>query len=168
MQTSLSLNRRQQDLLVWVQREGFASVEALASHFRVTHQTIRRDINRLAFLKLIRRYHGGAGLPSSVENMAYSARQVLFHEEKRSIAELVAQYIPNNASIFINIGTTTEEVAKALSRHRGLRVITNNLNVAGVMSGYPECEVIIAGGVVRARAKGLPAKPRSISSGSSG
>lgn len=156
MQTSLlSLNRRQQDLLTWVQREGFASVEALAAYFGVTHQTIRRDINQLADLKLLRRYHGGAGLPSSIENMAYAARQVLFHEEKRRIAELVAQHIPNNASLFINIGTTTEEVANALSRHRRLRVITNNLNVASVMSGYQECEVIIAAGVVRARDKGI-------------
>lgn len=155
MQTPLDLNQRQQDLLAWVQREGFASVEALASHFGVTHQTIRRDINQLAHLKLIRRYHGGAGLPSSVENVAYAARQVLFHEEKQRIARLVAQHIPNKASLFINIGTTTEEVAKALSGHRELRVITNNLNVATVMSGYPDCEVIIAGGVVRARDRGV-------------
>lgn len=155
MNSLITLNRRQQDLLTWVQREGFASVEALAAHFGVTHQTIRRDINQLADLKLIRRYHGGAGLPSSIENMAYAARQVLLHEEKRSIAELVAQHIPNNASLFINIGTTTEEVAKALSRHRQLRVITNNLNVASVMSGYAECEVIVAAGVVRARDKGI-------------
>lgn len=155
MHSSLSLNQRQQDLLMWVQREGFASVEALATHFGVTHQTIRRDINHLAHLRLIRRYHGGAGLPSSVENMAYATRQVLFHEEKRRIAALVAQHIPHHASLFINIGTTTEEVAKALSRHRGLRVITNNLNVASVMSGYPDCEVIIAAGVVRPRDKGI-------------
>ncbi|MFL6623902.1 MAG: DeoR/GlpR family DNA-binding transcription regulator [Sulfurifustis sp.] len=155
MHTSLNLNQRQQELLAWVQREGFASVEALAGHFKVTHQTIRRDINRLADLKLIRRYHGGAGLPSSVENMAYSMRQVLFHEEKRRIARLVAEQIPNNASLFINIGTTTEEVAKALSRHSGLRVITNNLNVANVMSGNPDNEVIVAAGVVRARDKGI-------------
>lgn len=155
MEAPVSLNERQQNLLAWVQREGFASVEALAAHFGVTHQTIRRDIHQLAHLKLIRRYHGGAGLPSSIENMTYAARQVLFHDEKRRIAELVAHHIPHNASLFINIGTTTEEVANALSRHRRLRVITNNLNVANVMSGYPECEVIVAAGVVRARDKGI-------------
>lgn len=155
MTPALSLNQRQQDLLGWVQREGFASVEALANHFGVTHQTIRRDINQLADLKLIRRYHGGAGIPSSVENVAYSARQVLFHDEKRRIAKLVAQHIPDNASLIINIGTTTEEVAKALSRHRGLRVITNNLNVAAAMCGNPESEVIIAAGVVRPRDRGI-------------
>jgi DeoR family glycerol-3-phosphate regulon repressor len=151
----LQLNQRQQDLLIWVQREGFASVESLAGRFGVTHQTIRRDINTLAELRLIRRYHGGAGMPSSVENVAYSARQVLFHDAKQRIGRLLAAHLPDHASLIINLGTTTEEVAKALAHHRGLRVITNNLNVAAVMCGNPECEVIIAGGVVRARDRGV-------------
>jgi DeoR family transcriptional regulator, glycerol-3-phosphate regulon repressor len=155
MAADVNLNQRQHDLLAWVQREGYASVEALASHFTVTHQTIRRDINQLADLKLIRRYHGGAGLPSSVENVAYAARRVLFHEEKRRIAQLVARHVPERASLFVNIGTTTEEIAKALATHRGLRVITNNLNVAAAMCANPEAEVIIAGGVVRARDRGV-------------
>jgi len=149
------LNQRQQGLLDWVQREGFASVEALASHFDVTHQTIRRDINQLAELRLLRRFHGGAGLPSTVENVAYTARLVLLHEEKRRIARLVAEHIPDHASLFINIGTTTEEVALALAQHQGLRIITNNLNVAAAMCGNPGCEVIIAGGVVRPRDRGV-------------
>jgi len=150
-----NLNRRQRELLSLVQREGFTSVDALAVQFSVTHQTIRRDINQLATLKLLRRYHGGAAAPSSVENVAYHARQVLYLEEKQGIAQLVAEHIPDQASLFINLGTTTEEVAKALNRHRGLRIITNNLNVASVMCAYPECEVIITGGVVRARDRGI-------------
>ena len=150
-----ALNPRQQELLTQVQREGFASVEALAKQFGVTHQTIRRDINRLASQQLVRRFHGGAGLPSSVENFAYKTRQTLFHVEKRRIAELIARHIPNHSSLFINLGTTTEEVAKALSHHKDLRVITNNLNVAAVMCANPDCEVIVTGGVVRSRDRGI-------------
>jgi DeoR family glycerol-3-phosphate regulon repressor len=116
---------------------------------------VRRDINQLAELKMIRRYHGGAGMPSSVENVAYAARQILFHDGKQRIGALVAARIPDHASLIINIGTTTEAVAKALAHHRGLRVITNNLNVAAAMCGYPDCEVIITGGVVRARDRGV-------------
>lgn len=150
-----TLSPRQQELLTQVQQEGFASVEALAKHFGVTHQTVRRDINKLADLKLLRRYHGGAGLPSSIENFAYNTRQTLFHEEKRRIGELAARQIPDHSSLFINLGTTTEEVAKALRRHDGLRVITNNLNVAAVMCANPNCEVIVTGGVVRPRDRGV-------------
>lgn len=44
----LTLNARQQELLEWVQRDGFVTVDDLAAHFAVTPQTIRRDVNWLA------------------------------------------------------------------------------------------------------------------------
>ena len=61
----LSLNARQQELLDWVQRDGFVTVDDLASHFAVTPQTIRRDVNWLSDMNLLRRYHGGASLPTT-------------------------------------------------------------------------------------------------------
>ncbi len=146
---------RRERILDLTRRHGFVAIEDLAQRFSVTTQTIRRDINRLCAHGALRRYHGGAGLPSSVENLAYSARQVLCLEEKRRIAALVARHVPDRASLFINIGTTNEEVARALMAHKGLHVITNNLNVAGILSGNPDFEVIVAGGVVRARDRGI-------------
>ncbi|MDH3792585.1 MAG: DeoR family transcriptional regulator [Rhodospirillales bacterium] len=148
-------DRRQNHILSLVRRHGFVSIEALAQQLEVTPQTIRRDINELCEDARLQRYHGGAGLPSSVENLSYSTRQVLCLEEKKRIAREVARHIPDHASLFINIGTTTEEVAKALMDHAGLRIITNNLNVAGIMSGKSEFEVIVAGGVVRPRDRGI-------------
>ena len=55
----------------------------------------------------------------------------------------------DNASLLINIGTTTEEVAKALSGHSGLLVITNNLHVANELYRNPSVQVIITGGSIR-------------------
>src|SRR5690606_20948111 len=149
------LNARQKEVLELVRKQGFVSIEALAQRFDVTTQTIRRDINALCKQRLLRRYHGGAGLPSSVENLAYTARKVLNLEEKRRIARLLAAQVPDQASLFITLGTTTEEIARALHGHRGLRVITNNMHVAMLMSGYQDCEVILAGGVVRSRDHGI-------------
>ncbi|MCH8035888.1 MAG: DeoR family transcriptional regulator [Proteobacteria bacterium] len=148
-------DQRRERILELARRHGFVAIENLARRFAVTTQTIRRDVNQLCEQALLRRYHGGAGLPSSVENLTYTARRVLCLEEKRRIAALLARHIPDQASLFLNIGTTTEEVARALMSHKGLHVITNNLNVAGIMSGNPEFEVIIAGGVVRARDRGV-------------
>ena len=142
-------NPRHREIVELARQKGYLSTEELARAFNVTSQTIRRDINELAERGLLRRYHGGAGLTSSVENVDYSDRQVLNHDEKTRIASLLATQIPDNASLFINIGTTTEEVAKALSEHRNLRIITNNLNVATLLCGHPNFEVIVAGGVVR-------------------
>ena len=76
-------------------------------------------------------------------------------EEKRRIAALVAEHVPDHASVFITIGTTTEEVARALADRAGMRIITNNLNVAWMLRGRENCEVIIAGGVVRQRDGGI-------------
>lgn len=151
----MAQDTRQQQILELVRQRGFMSIEALAEHFSVTPQTVRRDINQLCDRELLQRYHGGAGLPSSVENIAYQARQIHCLEEKRRIAQLTVRHIPNDASLFINIGTTTEEVARALLRHRGLRVITNNLHVASILSQNADFEVIVAGGVVRSRDGGV-------------
>ena len=146
---------RQQKIVELVQSRGFASIESLAEKFAVTPQTIRRDINELTEEGQLRRYHGGAGLSSSVENVAYTARKVMCRHEKIRIASMVAQHIPNNASLFIDIGTTSEEVARALLDHSGLRVITNNLNVASILCQRDDFEIIVTGGVVRCKDSGL-------------
>src|SRR3546814_17931472 len=70
-------------------------------------------------------------------------------------SDVCSSDLPDNASLFINIGTTTEQVANALLDHKGLRVITNNLNVANILGGKLDFEVIVAGGVVRSRDRGI-------------
>lgn len=151
----MNATARQTQIVELVRQEGYVTVETLAERFQVTPQTIRRDISLLQDRALLRRFHGGVTAPGSVENFAYSTRQVLCLEEKRRIARLAARQVPDNASLFLNIGTTTEEVARALLGHRGLRVITNNINVANILYSNASCEVIVAGGVIRARDGGI-------------
>jgi len=138
-----------------VRAKGFITIDHLAAQFEVTPQTIRRDINILSREGLIHRYHGGAGLPPSTENVAYTQRKVLCLKAKEEIARMVAACIPDHASLFINIGTTTEEIAKMLCGHERLRVITNSLNVASIMAGNEHFEIIVAGGLVRPRDGGI-------------
>ena len=147
---------RQIELLEEVRRARSVSVEALAERFGVTLQTVRRDVRLLAEAGLLARFHGGVRLPSSTtENIAYRQRQRLNEEAKLRIARAVAGAVPNGSSLFVNIGTTTEAISRELMQHRGLRVITNNLNVAAILSDNPDCEVIVAGGVVRRRDRGI-------------
>ena len=149
-------NPRQALLLEELRIRGSISVEALAEHFGVTLQTVRRDVKLLADAGLAARFHGGVRVPSSTtENIAYRQRQLLNEPAKQSIARAVAALVPHNCSLIINIGTTTEAIARELLRHKGLRVITNNLNVAAILSDNPECEVIVAGGIVRTRDRGI-------------
>ena len=149
-------NPRQAGLLEEVRARGTVSVEALAEKFGVTLQTVRRDVKLLAEAGLVARFHGGVGVPrSTTENIAYRQRQALQAEAKQRIARAVARAVPAGSSLLLNIGTTTEAVARELLQHKGLRVITNNLNVAAILSDNPGCEVIVAGGLVRAFDRGV-------------
>ncbi len=147
---------RHKRIIDLITESGFASIESMASQFNVTPQTIRRDINKLDELGYVRRYHGGAGLTSSSKNISYHARKDICSEEKARIAQFAANHIPDYASLFINIGTTTEEVARELGKTRkGLKIITNNLNVATILGTREDFEVIVAGGMVRSRDLGI-------------
>ena len=149
------INPRQQQIMDKAQQSGFVAIEHLAREYGVTSQTIRRDINHLCKLGMLIRYHGGAGLPLGAENTAYVTRRDHLLTEKQRIATLTAAQIPDYSSLFINIGTTNEEVASALMAHHGLRIITNNLNVAYLMSAKKDFEVIVASGVVRNQDRGV-------------
>ena len=152
----MNTNPRQIRLLEMVRTQGSVSVEQLADTLGVTLQTVRRDVQRLAETGLLARFHGGVRAPgATLENMAYTQRESLHAEGKARIARAVASQVPHGCSLILNIGTTTEAVAKALLHHKRLRVITNNLNVAAILCGNPDCEVIVAGGVVRPRDRGI-------------
>ncbi|WP_428029081.1 DeoR/GlpR family DNA-binding transcription regulator [Ancylobacter sp.] len=144
-----AISSRQQDILMLARAQGRVSVEELSGRFDVSPQTIRKDLNDLCVRRLMSRVHGGAVVASGVENLAYEARRAMAQGAKRAIAEAAASMVPNRASLFINIGTTTEEVARALADHEDLLVITNNLNVATLLYRHPRIELIMAGGPVR-------------------
>jgi len=143
------LSPRHTEIIQLARDQGRVLVDDLATHFNVTPQTIRKDLNDLCDQRMLTRIHGGALFPSGIENLEYEARRKIAADEKEAIGKAAAALIPDGASLFINIGTTTEAVSKALLDHDGLMVITNNINVANRMRVYPSMEVVIAGGVVR-------------------
>lgn len=145
----MTIPQRQAEILNIARTLGRVTVEDLSRRFEVSAQTIRKDLNELCERRSLTRVHGGAIIASGVENLAYEARRFVAADEKRAIGAAAAALIPNGSSLFINIGTTTEEVANALSSHEDLLVITNNLNVAMALYPHPRIEVVVAGGSVR-------------------
>jgi DeoR family glycerol-3-phosphate regulon repressor len=146
---------RQPEILEIARREGRVTVEGLAARFGVTPQTVRRDLSELAEAGKLERVHGGAILPSGVTNIGYANRRHSAAEQKAAIARAAAEAIPDEASLFIGIGTTTEAVAQALVGHRNLLVVTNNMNVANILRENPACEVVVTGGSLRRSDGGL-------------
>ena len=146
---------RQIDILEIARREGRVDVEGLAARFNVTPQTIRKDLNELCEIERLHRVHGGAVFPSHTVNLAWQQRRSLAAEGKARIAHAAARLIPDNSSLILNIGTTTEAVAHELIRHDRLMVVTNNLKIAAILSEAPGVEVAISGGMVRKGDGGL-------------
>jgi len=140
---------RKPEIINIARREGKVTVENLVAYFGVTPQTIRRDLTELADAGQLERVHGGAILPSNTVNIGYADRRELNQAAKVDIARECVKRIPNDCSLFLNIGTTTEAIAAELSNHSGLLVVTNNLNIAVILSGHPEIEVVVAGGSLR-------------------
>jgi len=154
-QTTSNLSDRQKAILEHARIHGEVEVDPLAESFRVTPQTIRRDLNQLCDARLLQRVHGGALVHDGVENLGYAARWQIAAEEKNAIAKRAAELIANDSSLFINIGTTTERVAEHLKEHTGLLVITNNLNVVNTLRSSESIDVMTAGGTVRREDGGI-------------
>ncbi|MCP1231682.1 DeoR/GlpR family DNA-binding transcription regulator [Acetobacter indonesiensis] len=150
-----SVSERRARILQFVQQQGYAANEDLAKALNVTVQTVRRDVNSMAADGIVARHHGGASAISAAENIAYSDRQILNLKQKEAIGQDAAAAIPDGASLFINIGTTTEAFARSLRTHRALRVITNNIHVATLLAPAPDCNLVITGGTVRLRDGGI-------------
>lgn len=151
----MATNFRHADILEIARTEGKVTVEGLAERFDVTVQTIRRDLADLADTGRLERVHGGAVLASAVSNIGYEQRRRLQADAKSRIARACAAAIPDDCSVFLNIGTTTEAVARELIHHRNLVVITNNINVANILAANESSEIVVAGGVLRRSDFGL-------------
>ncbi|MGC8203758.1 DeoR/GlpR family DNA-binding transcription regulator [Aliiroseovarius sp. PTFE2010] len=151
----MSQTFRHPEILAIARRHGRVTVEGLAAHFNVTLQTIRRDLSELADAGWLERVHGGAILPSGTVNIGYEERRSLNPQAKKAIARACAARVPENISLFLNIGTSTESVAQELRHHRNLLVVTNNMNVANILVSNPDCEIVVTGGNLRRADGGL-------------
>jgi DeoR family glycerol-3-phosphate regulon repressor len=151
----MTLNFRQGEILALAKAERRVLVEDLAARFGVTLQTIRRDLAELAEAGQLERVHGGAVVRSGMANIGYEARRSMNAAAKAAIGRACAARIPHNTSLFLNIGTTTEAVARALLAHRNITVVTNNINVANILIANEGCEVVLAGGSLRRTDGGL-------------
>lgn len=151
----MTMTPRQSDILSLARDTGRVSVEHLSEAFGVTVQTIRRDLGELCDAGVLDRTHGGAMLPSGVTNIGYEERRRVASAAKDAIGRAAAALVPAGASLFLNIGTTTEAVARALRETPNLMVVSNNMNVAQTLGAHPSAEVIVTGGRLRRSDGGL-------------
>jgi DeoR/GlpR family transcriptional regulator of sugar metabolism len=134
---------------VRAQREvGYAE---LAAEFDVSEMTIRRDVEALEMLGVVRRIVGGAiALKGKDSEPSFETRVANAAEEKHHIADAVAELVGPNETLIIDSGSTALAVAKALKgRELGLTVVTPSLLVALELIDEPGTSVVLTGGELR-------------------
>lgn len=144
---------RQQAIVDLVHQDGRVSVTALAEHFKVTTETIRRDLDVLETDGVLERVHGGAILAGKRHRSeaGLALRESRFIEAKAAIARAAVGIIPNSpeTTILLDAGTTTAQLAALLPASRVRTVVTNSVPIASALAGREITQVQLLGGRLR-------------------
>ncbi len=138
------------EILQALGQSGSARISELARRLGVSEETVRRNLRPLVAQGRVVRVHGGVHLAEWSAEPSFARRMAENPVRKRRIARAVAAMIPDAASLFLDVGSTTAHVAQALRGHRSLMVVTNSLAVAQALVGNGGNRVFMAGGALRA------------------
>ena len=150
--SALYPEERQQAIAALVTDRGRISVTDLAARFRVTTETVRRDLAVLERAGALRRVHGGA-VPSGALTLVepgLGERHGTRAEAKRKIATAALDLLPDlDGSILLDGGSSTAALADLLPAERRLLVATNSVPIAARLSAAPGISLHVLGGRVR-------------------
>ena len=136
---------RQAKIVEIIRRQGSAQVEDLAQNLQVSTMTIRRDLEKLQEDNLLERCHGGA---VAKQEVAYAEKCTSHKEGKRKLAAACRSLVSDGDNIYLDAGTTTYEIAKVIQDVSDIMVVTNDLEIAGLLKNSP-AEILLCGGVVQ-------------------
>lgn len=134
---------------------GNSRIQTLAEQLGVTEETIRRNVKRMSEDGLVHKVHGAVHLAETKTELSFSLRMSEAPDAKRRIAAHVAAQIPNGASLFLDIGSTTAYIAQALQGHSDLFIVTNSVAVAHALAARNGNRVFMPGGELRAHDGGI-------------
>ena len=149
MSRKLKLENRRKAILDALAVSGKVSVTKLSQELDTTPITIRSDLNAMAQEGLLIRVQGGA--VSAPNAKTAGSMQPANLKEKKTLAAAVAKIIKDGDTLFINSGTTVEQVAAALEVHSNINIVTNSLSVATIAGEIPSFRVILLGGEINSQ-----------------
>ncbi len=125
---------------------GSARTTDLADALGVSRETVRRTVKKLSKRKIVARVHGGVFLTGDVAVPGFFRRIGEQPREKKRIARAAASLVGDGSSLFLDVGSTANFVADALTDRSGLHVVTNSVNVAKSLMQHNGNRVHFAGG----------------------
>lgn len=147
MNKSAGLNDRQRQIMELVERDGEIRLAGLKEHFGVTEMTLRRDLEKLESIGMVKRTFGGAISTHQMRDITLDERSGVMIQEKSRIGKLAASLIRPGESVFIDGGSTTLEIVRALPRDIDVHVVTNAVNLASELL-VKGVRTIMVGGIL--------------------
>lgn len=148
-------SERRSQISAMVRERGSVQVADLAKRFRVSMQTIRKDLHFLTERGVTARSYGGAiasdvvATPMGAIESPVAAKLELQHAEKERIGRFAAGLINPGESIVLDSGTTTLQIARFLPDIEDLTVVTNDFNILTELTGKNHIRVVMIGGELR-------------------
>jgi DeoR/GlpR family transcriptional regulator of sugar metabolism len=141
---------RHQTILDLLNSHGSVTVADLVARLGVSEMTVRRDLDALKRMGLLRRVHGGAvGAQGRSYEPPFLSRSAKHGNEKKRIGQAAASLVNNGDSIILDVGTTTLEVARHLAKKRNLTIVTPSFRIASLLAEQPDIRLILTGGILR-------------------
>lgn len=141
----LSAADRQAQIVELINNNGTMKIAELADFFQVSRETIRRDMIALSNAGSAKKWFNGTFVSHDFNIQPVDTRLSINRDSKILICQEVFQFIPENAVIFIDAGSTALCFAQLLSQKSGYTVITNSIAAANVLANGNN-QVIITGG----------------------
>ncbi|MBN2048085.1 MAG: substrate-binding domain-containing protein [Anaerolineaceae bacterium] len=142
-------NHRQQQIVNLLKEYGFMSVNDLAEKLDVSGATIRNDLRRLNHESMVERFHGGAMINQEAETQSSQPTCSLpENHHLESMARWAADLLHDDDAIFIDESLEAQYLIPHLQQHKNLKIFTNSLVAAAVLSQNPVNEVYLIGGRV--------------------
>lgn len=137
---------RREQIVSHLQSNHQIQVAELASEFKVSDETIRRDLRQLEAAGKLKRVRGGALPSANPIHQAHEERTRAYAAEKKAIAMLARTLIEEGQNLFLAAGTTTLALAKAMTNGPPVHVLTNMLEIAITLSQNRYHDVRLTGG----------------------
>jgi len=137
--------QRKQLILDKLRQDGRIVAATLSESLGLSKDTIRRDLRALAAAGLLQRVHGGA-LPASPAAANFKARSGLQVSGKQAIARTAAAMVQPGQVVFIDGGTSCQQLALQLPHDLRATVVTHSPTIALALVDHPLVEVLLVGG----------------------
>ncbi len=145
----LAIERRNA-ILEKLQAERRVVVSELSQIYKVSEETIRRDLEKLENDGFAIKSYGGAVINENANvDLPFNIRKKRNVISKQKIAEVISSRIKDGTSIMIDASSTAVYIAKALKERKNLTLITNSIEILIEMFDTPNVNVLSTGGAMR-------------------